>query len=570
MEQGKAKIAALALVVAIAAAVFRPAAGAGFIDVDDGDYIAASGAGIKEIFTTSPLGYYHPLTLLSFRAERSLAGLSPAVCHSTNIALHLGCCALVWRLALALGLQIPAAALAALLFALHPTRVEPVAWVSGRKELLCCLFFLAALLAYARYLKNRAWHALAAPLLLFCCALLSKPTIVFGPLILLLLDWRAGRADVKRMLAEKIPFFAASAAAVLVSVKAGLFFPGEVAAQHSAIGAAERLALGARTLRFYLHKTVFPAGLAAPYPLIETSGSVLPDMLFAAFAAGLCWFLIARRELRPAGLCAAAFALAVAPVLFFPALIPSDRYLYTPAVALFLPAGAALSAMRGKAVASAAAAALLGVFAVYDGSLIKRWNNNLDFWSGVIARTTPRVETQTSRGRGAVFDRAVLAEAYLKRGDALLAASRPEAAIADYSRSIGLKPEISTISSTSSQPKAYANRGTAYLISGHYEQAVADYTQSLALAPGDAGTYTNRGCAYHSLKLYAKAIADYDRAIKLKPDFDQAYANRGTSYGKLGRHEQALADFTTALHINPGNALAKIGRGVAEEMLRGT
>ena len=146
----------LLLAVAIIA-VYLPSLEYGFTNWDDPVYVVGnasvrdlSPAGVQRLFSSFQNGNYHPLTLLSFAVDFRLFGTSARGWHVSSLLLHLAASLAALRVMLLLGGGLPAAFAGAAFFALHPLRVEPVVWISARRELLAALFFFAALEAYLR------------------------------------------------------------------------------------------------------------------------------------------------------------------------------------------------------------------------------------------------------------------------------------------------------------------------------------------------------------------------------------------------------------------------------------
>jgi hypothetical protein len=181
------------------------------------------------------------------------------------------------------------------LFALHPTRVESVVWVSERKDVLCALFWFATLAAYASYVAapTRARYALVVAL--YALGLLAKPMLVTLPATLLLLDYwplaRLGRgrpSAVRHVVVEKLPLVAlAVAASVMTAIaqRAG----GAVVAL-DAVPLGERIAHAAVVYVHYLAMLAWPSGLAFFYPLTTVSmrqGLVAGLFLIAVTVAGV-------------------------------------------------------------------------------------------------------------------------------------------------------------------------------------------------------------------------------------------------------------------------------------------
>src|SRR5206468_290810 len=214
-------------------------------------------------------------------------GLNPRVFHFNNLLLHLICVALVFYFLLKLKVSVWGAALGALLFGIHPMRVESVAWITERKDLLFGAFYLAALLAYvgflqANYAKAFFWLALV----FFVGALFSKIQAVALPLSLLALDYYFRRPLRLNLVLEKIPFFALSLLVGGLGVR--LLSKSETWKDETGFGLFDRLLIGAHSFCVYLGKLFVPHPLAAAYAYPErlTSSYYLAPLGILALAYG--------------------------------------------------------------------------------------------------------------------------------------------------------------------------------------------------------------------------------------------------------------------------------------------
>ncbi len=275
-------IAAALLIVAIAV-VFAQVRSQDYITFDDPEYVTAnsvvkgglSAGGIGWAFTGFRSANWHPLTWISHMLDVQLFGVSAPAEKLVNVAMHIGAALfLLLFLVRATGAIWPSAIVAAL-FALHPTRVESVAWVAERKDVLSALFFMIALYLYARRVAcasgapsgGGAPEARATPLIgvtiAFALALMAKPSVITLPFVLLLLDYwpfqRVGRTPISRLLIEKIPLFVLVVLSIIITLRA----------QTEAL---VNVSLGSRVQNAiiayadYLRMLVWPAGLAIFYP----------------------------------------------------------------------------------------------------------------------------------------------------------------------------------------------------------------------------------------------------------------------------------------------------------------
>jgi protein O-mannosyl-transferase len=260
--------------VAITLAAFLPCCRNGFVEYDDQLYVTANprvqagltGDGIRWAITDTHIAVWHPLAWWLLQLDAELFGLAPAGFHFTSIIFHVASVVMLfWALRLMTETTWPAATVAAV-FAVHPLRVESVAWVAERKDALATFFFVLALLGYARYVRR---PGLARYLLVVAAMAIgptAKPTLVTLPFVLLLLDFwplkRINRQTAWRRLIEKTPLFVLVAATCVVTV----------AAQRPVIGQAEDFpidVIAANALRSYaqyLSDFLWPSSLAAFYP----------------------------------------------------------------------------------------------------------------------------------------------------------------------------------------------------------------------------------------------------------------------------------------------------------------
>ena len=503
-----------ALLTAVAAIVcFLPALSGGFV-WDDAFYVSDNpilkmglADAVRAIATSFVVGNYHPVTIASLALEAAALGLRPEVFHATNLLLHAANAVLAGFLLQALGVRRIAAWAGAILWAVHPLRVESVAWISARKDLLYVLFFLLALLAYVRHAREDRppGRAYAASLALFVASCLSKAMAVSLVPVLLLVDGLLGRRASARTLSEKIPF------AAIALVVGGI----ALAAQRSAgatpdapdHGLPARLAFAGYGLVFYLVKTVAPVGLSAFYPYPGGPAGTVPPAVIAQAVAALALVAAAvrLRSHRWLAFGAGFYALTLAPVLqLVPvgAAVAADRYAYLPAIGL--------SFVIAHAVGSRGAIAAVAVVALALGGMTWArcavWHDGLSLWNDVLAK-------------------------------------HPGVAI------------------------AHQNRGVAREAAGDHRGAIADYDAALAAVPGYADAWANRGVAEASLGDRAASLRDLREAVRLDPTRPNFRFNLGLVLGDIGAWDDALAQLGEAIRLNPRFAEAHLNRGLALEQM---
>ncbi|HMU05309.1 MAG TPA: hypothetical protein PJ990_16865, partial [Saprospiraceae bacterium] len=222
----------------------------------------------KEIFSSGVIGNYNPLTIWTFAIENRFIGLeNPSRWHLHNIFLHLICVFLSYRIALLLGLSWRGAILLALLFGIHPMRVESVAWVTERKDVLFGAFYLGALLQYVKYKddqKNIRWLWMTS---LFVLSLFSKIQAVSLPLSMMAVDYFMDKKWEIKTVINKIPFFILSLIFGIVGVVMLKDF-GSLASAEDTINwnFFQRLFLGAFSFIIYLIKLIVPFRMSPLYP----------------------------------------------------------------------------------------------------------------------------------------------------------------------------------------------------------------------------------------------------------------------------------------------------------------
>jgi protein O-mannosyl-transferase len=420
------------LLVLLVVAAFLPILGNDFIDWDDEanflrnpDYRGLGAEQVKWAWSTFLLGVYQPLAWLLLEAQFVACGLDARGYHLISLLLHAANAAVLYVLTMALlvrcrpdpFLQSPwacalGAGLATALFAVHPLRVEPVAWASCQPYLPCALFFMLAILAYLRAVgtgpsTRRGW--LAGSLVLSAAALLSKAAAVSLPAVLLILDvyplrrlgggpgrWLGPSA--RRVWLEKVPFIAVSLAFMAIAVAAKAHARSVTPLEHD--GVLARIAQACYGTWFYIVKTVIPRDITAFYPLpgrIDWSAPPFLLSILATLAVSAGLFLLRRR--RP-GLLAAwlSYLVILAPSSGLVRIgnhLAADRYSYLALLGGVVPVATGLglawaSFRRARAVAIVA----VGLVAVLGLTLLTRdqcriWRTSESLWTHALDHGGP-------------------------------------------------------------------------------------------------------------------------------------------------------------------------------------
>ncbi len=512
---------ALAIAVTLllgTAALYSRTLGHEFVRFDDFDYIVdnpmvrggLSLSGLRWAFTSFYEANWHPLTWLSHMLDVELFGIDPRGHHLVGVLLHATNAVLLFAALRAATRATWSSGLVAALFALHPLRVESVAWAAERKDLLAGLFWMLALLAHAAHARRPSTGRRVLVALALALGLLSKPMLVTLPLVLLLLDvWPLDRlrrqgAGAASLLLEKLPLLALallSGVATLAAQRSG----GAVQ-DLAGLPLAVRLANALSAYGVYLWQTIRPSGLAFYYPhpwLVERepwAALALPALLSAAVLATVSVVAWRARGRRP--------YLAVGWLWFLLTLLPvigvmqvgnqahADRYAYLPLVGVYIMAAWGL---RELATARPALRpALVGISLLALAALAAATWTQQGYW----------------RDSRTLFSRAL---------------------------------EV-----TSGNYVAHNNLGNEALRGGDPASAAAHYRAALAIRPGLAEARNGLGAALARAGNHAGAIAEYREALRLRPDYVEARFNLGLNLEAAGDPDLARAEYERALELRPG------------------
>lgn len=550
---------------------FFPALKNGFVNWDDNAYVydnlnirLAGWPLFHWSFTAGINGHWHPLTLLSYALDYACWGLNPFGFHLTGIILHtLNVClvfSLIRRLAEADAPsdRSPAfkqraliiAGVTALLFSVHPLRVESVVWISERKDVLSAFFFLLSVRAYLSYVLGdsakrhvRYWISV----LLFVPAILSKPMAVSLPFVLLVLDYY----PLKRMgakIVEKTPFFLLSLAGIGTTLWAQ---HGSAAlASMESVPAAFRIGVPVRGLVFYLGKMLLPINLVPLYPMplrTELFGPIFYASLALLSAISILCVLLARKNkmFLAAWLYYVITLLPVIGIVQSGSQFAADRYTYLPGLGPLVLVGAGSGYLYArflrywqKAVLVAIAAVAISLLAAKTIRQTAVWKDSLTLWSH---------EVRLYPGR--------IAEAHNYLGAAYAGLGRMEDAAKEYSVAIRLRPDRAAA--------AHNNLGAAYHALGRNEEAVRETATAIRLNPGDPDAHYNLGMMSAQLGRFEAAVEEFSIVVKLRPDERSAHENMGFAYIRLGRPPDAARAFEAVLRLAPDSPEAHNNLGGA-------
>ena len=557
--------------LALVAWIYAPVRAHEFVRYDDGDHVyenplLSEGLTWRSAgwaFTKPQAANWTPATTLSFQLSKSLVGLEPHQVLLTNVALH-GLAAVLLFLGLAqlTGAAIPSAFTAAV-FAVHPLHVESVAWASERRDVLAGVFFGATLLAYARFAARPSvarYGGLFASVLL---GMLSKPTFVTVPCVLLLLDvWPLGRLSIagrgeRRVWLEKVPLFALAAG--LSALTAWAQNAGGATGYARRLDVAERVSNALESYATYLVQALWPAKLAVFYPHPEEVRFAVAgaSALLLLGISALAWH---KRRDTP--------AIAVGWLWYLGMLVPmiglvqvgmqarADRYTYFPltgaCLALFFPLAQSLA--RRGAAGLARGVVVAGLVAVLALAVTARrqvgvWANTRSLFEHALAVAGPSAAVHQQLG-GVEYRAGQLAPALRHYGEAakrapgwafpILGLGEVLSRGGESERAKEMYRKGLTLDRNNVQ--AHVKLGLLELRDGETASAVALFERGLALLPAQ-GDHRARGVARMALGDLARQRGDLTAAVE---HYRRGLAEDPTSQQGLDRLFKAEAALRAA------------------------
>ena len=536
-----------ALLAGLVLTATLPAIRNAFVILDDGLYLSNTSAegglttrGIAFAFTSVTALYWHPLAWLSHELDAELFGANPAGPHLTSVLLHAIAAGLLLLVLRRLGASVWASAGGALLWALHPLRVESFAWLAERKDVLCALFFIATVLAYLRYAERPSSGRYAAWIALGALALMSKPAAVSLAPILLLLDYWPLRREsgFVHLLKEKLPLFGMSAAVMALTVY-GQKVSGSM--RHLAdVPFRIRLENAPISCVRYIGKILWPASLSCFYAYDRHPAGALVTasaLVLCAVSALLVW----QRRRRP--------WLLVGWTWFLIALLPNigllqagrqsiaDRFTNLAMIGVAIATVFAISEWvgtsraRGKAAAVAACAAL-AVLAALTMRQVGYWHDSVRLCEHAIS-----VEDGD-------YVRALM-------GATLVAEHRYAEAEPHLRMAAQFAPE---------RAEHHNNLANVLLQTGQLDQAATEEATASRLAPNDISVAVTMGRISFRQANYGGALQQFGHAVELGADkaaIATALNDMGASIASRGQPCEAEALIRKAAELNPSLVQAR-------------
>lgn len=569
--------------------VFWRTIGFDFLPYDDNVYVyenlhvtrGLSWANIRWAFTpsNSTLGLWTPLTTLSHMATCQVFGINAWGHHLVNVLLHVANAVLLFLVLRSMSGALWRSAFVALVFAIHPLRVESVAWVAERKDVLSGFFFMLTLAAYAWYVRKRTLTRYLAVLLALIAGLLSKQMLVTVPFLLLLLDyWPLGRlqtgprflGDFARLTLEKIPLMIFAVAAVMENYFDNAPDLGGLPVIH---GSWVRVGNAFVCYVTYIGQLFYPVKLVPLYPfpvellVWQVAGAFLLLVGISAvafvlrrkapwFGIGWCWYL----------------------GMMFPAIgiLPigkeghADRYTYLPMIGICIVIAWAVERLSAswsdrREILAIGVALVVALLLRLSAAQCVYWHDGETLWR----RTLECIPDNP------------IANNYL--GYAILSPGREDEAIAEFEKSRRGMPHwaepennlgmaifqkgdvdgaiphfVEALKKDPSHIEARSNLALALIQKRQLDDAERELRIVIAMKPNRADAYGNFGNVLLQKGDVEGAIGAFTRALKLNPDYIDGLANLGNAYVRQGNPAGAILQYQKALHLNPQNPTVQI------------
>jgi Tfp pilus assembly protein PilF len=591
-----------AIIAVVTCVTFLPVLWNQFVDWDDFDNLVNNsryrGLGwdqLRWMFTTFHMGPYQPLSWMTYGLDYLIWGMNPTGYHLTNLMLHAANATFFYFVARRLigaafsmrddevSWQLDvSAAFAALMFGIHPLRVESVAWATERRDVLSGFFFMGTIYCYLRAnstsgdrAQSRKW--LWAALVTYVLSLLAKATTMTLPVILVLLDFyplrrlnddfRTWGAPAQReVLLEKIPFV------VLAILFAAVALVGQQ--QASALKSLESYTIESRVAQafygasFYVWKTFVPLGLSPLYELSPHFSPWDPAILAGGAATIIITVgLYALRKRWPAGLACWAYCIVtLGPVLGIVSTGPqlvAQRYSYLSCLSwAVLAGGVLLYVLRGatrKVSTLAVAVGVTIITAILAASTWKQatvWQNTSALWNHVLSldpnssiahynlarflAKQGRHAEAISHYRAALAIRPDDADTHNNLGLSLAIRGETGASLEEFHKAVQVNPNYA---------KGFFNLGRVYAQQGELEKSLENFRQALKLSPDEAEIYLGLGNVLARQGQSDEAVATFRQAVKLNPDFAEAHIALARALAAQGKKIEAEQHYETAMRL---------------------
>ena len=535
VKKSKSELLYILILLGFTFLIFSPSLKNEFVNWDDDRNVFENpmvlDLNLKAIFSQVVIGNYNPLSILSFAIEHRLFGMDPNMMHLTNILLHLICIFFVFKIFRSLNIDLHFALIGAAMFAIHPLRVESVAWITERKDVLYGVFFCWALFLYIKNMDEPKRMRSFWIFILFIIGLFAKIQMVALPLTMLAVDYYKGRPLGFKIILEKWHFFIAA----FIYGCIGIYFlsqQGSLDTNEGTQSGFQRILIGSYSLITYCIKWLYPYRMSPLYPYpdklsiwhsISLPGAIL-------LLAGIYWAY--RKNIKPLVF---GFLFFFVNIVFLLQILGAgqgylaDRFTYIAYIGLFfIFIYYVQEYVRKNANKSTTVLSCCGIYLLYFAFLsynqTKIWKNSDTLWTHVL-----KYYKNTSLP-------------YNNRANYFRDKKLFDQALNDYNRAVELKAGHGT----------YNSRAKLFFNKNEDAKAILDYDKAISLHP-QAEYYVNRGAAKAKLGRMEEALTDFNKGLELDKNWKVGYLNRSIIYNQAGRFDLALADIDSYLKLDPKN-----------------
>ena len=549
------------LLAAITIIVYLPALQGGFVWDDDSwttriTDLLRDTSGLRSMwFQLTALQQYYPLSGTTFWLDYHLWKFWTTPYHVENVLLHVLAALFFWRLLVRL--QLPGAWLASIIFALHPVMTQSVAWITERKNVLSMVFYLGALLAYARYAlwatgtgematasnpsrgrwRPSIFYSLA--FVLFLGTLLAKTAAVSLPAVILLIGWwKRGQIRWRADVLPTLPFFALAVGLGAVTAWLEKNHLGAQGADFS-LTFPQRCLIAGQAFWFYLGKLLWPANLCFVYPRWQPNPGSWWQWLYPVTAISALFTLWLARGRIGRGPVTAIFYFVgtLFPLLGFingygmRYSFVWDQWVYLPSLGFIALVAAlvvrAAESLRTPAMVYGFAAIVLPTLALLTWQQAGIYIDKETLWRDTLAKNP-----------GCWM-------AHYNLGIILNLEGQSDQAIDEFHEVIRLKPD---------HTDARINLGFALYNQGQIEEAIGEFQEVIRLKPDNTDARNDLGVVLLNKNQIDEAIGQFQEAIRLKPDSAAAHQNLGDALGRKGQIDEAISQYQEAIRLKADNA----------------
>jgi tetratricopeptide (TPR) repeat protein len=573
----------LAIVLVILTFItYAPALRCGFI-WDDDDHFTQNPAmtsvrGLTQIWSSLAVSRYYPLTLTTFWVERHLWGLHPLPYHAVNIGLQAVNAVLLWTLLRRL--RVAGAWFAAALWAVHPVCVESVAWATELKNTQSGFFFFLSVLCFLRFESDNKRGLYRLAFAFGIAAMLSKPSTVVLPLVLLLCAWwERGRWE-RRDFLRVSPFFGLALGMSAMTVVEQHRWVQRAGATGWQLAPAERLIIAGKTVWFYAAHVLWPVKLMFVYPRWDVAANSVSSWLpFAGIVtvAAFLWTCRRQSRARAALFGTGFFVVALLPVMgffnvyFFRYSFVADHFQYLASIGIITLAVAAVARLvRGRSQQVVLGVGVAVILVALSWQHCAAFQNERTLWHDTLAKNPGCWMAHDNLAKTLILQ-GNLAEArehceealrinpddadgHNDLGIALQGLGNLPEAVRHFERALEIDPNYA---------QARNNLGLALVQWGKVPEAIQQYERALEILPDFAEAHYDLGNALLQQGKTPEAIRQYEQAVRIWPEYANAHFNLGLALWRVNQPLAAISHYQEALRINPGLKEAHVNLGIA-------